>query len=237
MEQLADQLEVYCQPIYAVRSLQDYTVKDYEILLRHRGGRPLQTQEIIALTGNYQSRHELREWLLANLARLAKARPEITVNVNLDPWQFNYQDVWPYLTALRRAISNVNIEITERNNFQAEDTERFASLLARIQDHGFRISLDDVGSGYNSLQTVISNSPYLDRIKFSLLIFQNRDHLNMLHFAHAWYELASSRELELVVEGMEDRLTAQQLVKRGCTLQQGFLWQRPMPLAKLLEKK
>lgn len=237
MAQLTDQLEVYCQPIYAVRSLQEYTVKDYEILLRHRGGRPLETHEITALTGNRRTRHELREWLLANLAILAQTRPEIMVNVNLDPWQFKYQDVWQYLTALRRTISNVSIEITERNNFQAEDTEQFASLLARIQDHGFRISLDDVGSGYNSLQTVINNSPYLDRIKFSLLIFQNRDHLNMLHFAHAWYELASSRELELVVERMEDRLTAQQLVKRGCTLQQGFLWQRPMPLKKLLERK
>ena len=230
---LIEQLELYCQPIYQVTTLGAAQPCDYEVLLRKKGGRPLLPQELYATTATTSARQALRQWMLAQLAHFADHQPRLTIDVNIDPWQFHYPDVWDYLAQLRQVGPQINIEITERNESSFDAAANFGRLLARAQNLGFAISLDDVGSGYNSLQAVIDNSTYLSRIKFSLLLFQRRDQQSKLLFARACQELAASRNLDLVVEGIEDQLLAETLLKQGCHYQQGFYWQRPFPLKKL----
>lgn len=235
MGELTAAVELYCQPIYSIRSGVDPEVQDYEVLLRKRGGQSFLAAELVELIADQERRNQLRAWNLVNLAHFSRVRPRLTIDVNLDPWQFKCPEVWDYLQALRRVGPKINLELTERNTGTLTGSAVFSQILARVQGLGFQVSLDDVGSGYNSMQVVLENARYLSRIKFSLLLFEERDLRSKLLFAQAWQSLAASRNLELVIEGVENRSLARQLVAAGCNLQQGFYWGRPFPLMDLLK--
>ncbi|MDB8431520.1 EAL domain-containing protein, partial [Escherichia coli] len=65
-------------------------------------------------------------------------------------------------------IELLELELTE--NIVMEDLERAERLCRRLKDLGFRIAIDDFGSGYSSLGT-LQNLP-IDEVKIDQLFFQ-----------------------------------------------------------------
>ena len=98
-------------------------------------------QELYATTATASARQALRQWMLTQLAHFADHQPRLTIDVNIDPWQFHYPDVWDYLAQLRQVGPQINIEITERNESSFDAAANFGRLLARAQNLGFAISL------------------------------------------------------------------------------------------------
>lgn len=228
-------LTLYCQPIYRVTGVDQAQVVDYELLLRQTNGQAVAVEQLNYWMSVAERRKQMRAWVISELETFFDAHPEVILNLNIDPWQFIYPDSWDYLNELQRLNKQLHLEITERNSAGTK-LLHFTDLLDNLKQREFVVSLDDVGSGYNSLQTVLNNSQYLDRIKFSLLIFGQKDHSSEVLFAQAWQDLACRRGLEMVVEGVECPYLVEELIQYHCQLQQGFYWQKPLPLQAITTK-
>lgn len=116
-------------------------------------------------------------------------------------------------------------EVVESEQIQDED--HLKSIVDYYRNQGFRIALDDVGSGYSSLNLLVALKP--DVIKVDLKIVRNIHSLtaNQTVFL-ALAAIAQKTGALLLAEGVE---TADELAwcrAHGADLAQGFLWGPPV---------
>lgn len=118
------------------------------------------------------------------------------------------------------------LEITE--SAYTQDSSQIIATVNELRDAGFRIEMDDFGSGYSSLN-MISTLP-VDAIKLDMMFIRNafkeRKNTKMLGVV---LDIASSLEVPTIAEGVE---TAEQLFTlkaMGCDIVQGYYFSRPVP--------
>jgi EAL domain-containing protein (putative c-di-GMP-specific phosphodiesterase class I) len=105
----------------------------------------------------------------------------------------------------------------------------FASLresLRRCRDAGFRLAMDDVGSGYAGLQAIAEIGPDFLKVDMSLI----RDvHLHPIkrELCATIQRFADSTGVTLVAEGVETREELASLTATGVRCVQGYLFARP----------
>lgn len=121
--------------------------------------------------------------------------------------------------------ARVTLEITE--NALLTDRESVAVRLARLREAGLRIAVDDLGTGYSSLNyltTLPLDMVKIDRGLVAHIVERDRDRI----VARTLIRLARELGLAVVVEGVEtpDQLA---LIKDwGCDFYQGFVGSAPL---------
>jgi predicted signal transduction protein with EAL and GGDEF domain len=103
-----------------------------------------------------------------------------------------------------------------------------------FRELGCGISLDDFGTGYSSLSQL--HALPLTKLKIDRS-FITDIHQNAASFKIVKSLLALSQDMDLqcVSEGVETEAELQALRTLGCTLVQGYLFSRPMPLEQTLQ--
>ncbi len=162
----------------------------------------------------------------------------VTISYNIDPSALSQPE---FLDFIRRETklwgvepSQIIFEITE--NKELNNLVESKTLLTRIHDMGFGISLDDFGAGHGNMQR-IRDLP-LSEIKLdrSLCghILTNPD---AAHVTQNIIKLAKTLEVTSVAEGIEDAETIEALKDFGCDVGQGFYLGAPMSISdfKLLQ--
>jgi diguanylate cyclase (GGDEF)-like protein len=119
--------------------------------------------------------------------------------------------------------SNLCIEITESALL---DEALPDETLRRLKALGIKISVDDFGTGYSSL-SYLQRFP-VDQLKIdrSFVADLGRDPSRSA-IVGAIIDLAHAMGHQVVAEGIEDAIQADELVRLGCGLGQGFLYHRP----------
>jgi EAL domain-containing protein (putative c-di-GMP-specific phosphodiesterase class I) len=167
--------------------------------------------------------------------------PDFRVAVNVSPRQFQEADFVAQVTQAvaesRISPGTLDLEITESSAMQ--DPEGSIGKFHDLKKKNVRISLDDFGTGFASLN-YLRRFP-LDRVKldrsFVQELPQNADHCAI---ARAVIAMTHALRLSIVAEGVE---TAEQLAflrDAGCDEAQGYLFSRPLPASEfqaLLERK
>lgn len=128
--------------------------------------------------------------------------------------------------------SKITFEVTE--TFSMANREQAKINLAALRTMGFRLSIDDFGTGQASLAylaEIPSDEIKLDRRFVRSITMDHRDQL----IVESVIGLAHSLGQEVVAEGIEDIVTLEALRKLGCDLAQGYHIGRPMKLPELLE--
>lgn len=128
--------------------------------------------------------------------------------------------------------SKITFEVTE--TFSMANREQAKINLAALRTMGFRLSIDDFGTGQASLAylaEIPSDEIKLDRRFVRSITMDHRDRL----IVESVIGLAHSLGQEVVAEGIEDIVTLEALRKLGCDLAQGYHIGRPMKLPELLE--
>jgi diguanylate cyclase (GGDEF)-like protein len=103
-------------------------------------------------------------------------------------------------------------------------------VLDSLRTMGFGLSLDDFGTGYSSLshlKRLPMNELKIDRSFITDVARGGRDGA----LAAAIITLGSELGLQVVAEGVETQEQSEFLIGRGCALQQGYLFSRPVPQA------
>ncbi|MGH9365512.1 MAG: EAL domain-containing protein [Thermoanaerobaculia bacterium] len=124
----------------------------------------------------------------------------------------------------------VVLEITERTYAVYEGL--FREVLSRFRQQGFRIAVDDVGTGYSNLSSLAEIEP--DYLKFDNVFVRGIDrHRVKQDLLEALMSFAQKMKTKVIAEGIESKEELKVLQSLGVPYGQGFLLGRPMPLAEI----
>ena len=127
----------------------------------------------------------------------------------------------------------VVLEVTE--NALMADPQLSARVLERLRDHGFRIAIDDFGSGYSSF-AYLKQFPATElKIDKSFVTDMTRD-ARAAQLVRSMIDLAHHLEIEAIAEGVEDAATALMLVEMECDYAQGYFYGRPQPAEEFIAR-
>jgi EAL domain-containing protein (putative c-di-GMP-specific phosphodiesterase class I) len=128
----------------------------------------------------------------------------------------------PFLSCENRVV----IEVTERSAIR--DYRRFRSTLLELKEMGFRIAIDDCGSGYATLEAIAELRP--DYLKVGHSLFQNVARDPIRHrLVDLVARLAETIGATTVAEAIETPEQLSVCRDLGIQLGQGYLFARPAP--------
>lgn len=123
--------------------------------------------------------------------------------------------------------SLIEIELTESMMF--EDIDKVKTIIKGIHDAGFSCSMDDFGSGYSSFN-LIQEIP-VDTIKLDKIFFlKGKDIERTESVISGIISMSKALSMQIVAEGVEERLHVDMLKRLNCDLIQGYFFAKPMPI-------
>ena len=121
----------------------------------------------------------------------------------------------------------LRIEITE--TAYVENPDVLIRTTEKLQAAGFRVEMDDFGSGYSSLN-MLKEVP-VDRIKMDLRFLTDAGQPERGRIIISYMiRMAKSLGMEMIFEGVETAEQADFLRSEGGTEMQGFFFRKPMPV-------
>jgi len=111
---------------------------------------------------------------------------------------------------------------------EVEDRSHLSRIVGYYRDQGFRVALDDVGSGYASLNLLASLKPDVLKVDAGLIRHLDADLAHQAVF-RALASVARDTGALLLAEGIETEAELAWAADHGADLAQGFLWGRPVP--------
>ncbi len=203
-------------------------------------------KEFIPALEEYHLLYRMDLYMFEQVCREIKTRyenglPLVPVSVNFARQDFDHVDV---IGELNQIIERHNIgqygvgkddfiiEITEQD--MATATDHFYEQLTEIRRAGFRLWLDDFGSGYSSLN--VFSKFDVDLIKFDMDLLRNLDRHNGANreIMKAMVTVSKNLGIHSLAEGMETEEQAVFLEEIGCELVQGYAIHRPEALESIM---
>ena len=160
-----------------------------------------------------------------------KGFPIVPISVNLSRTDFETCDIVSEINNRVEAagISKelITIEITE--SVVGENFDFMKERIERFQKLGFKVWMDDFGSGYSSLDLL--QEMRFDLIKFDMRFMrQFDDNPRSRIVLSELMRMAQSLGIETVCEGVETADQADFLTEIGCTRLQGYYFYKPIPI-------
>ncbi len=160
---------------------------------------------------------------------------EFKLSINVVPRQFMESG---FIDNLYRMVKDsgintdrITVEITEREPF--DDIEDAVIAVARCRKLGFRIAIDDVGTGHSGLSQIQSLSVDILKVDKFFVDAINDDSTAPI-VIEMLVRLARERGMNIVAEGIETDEQARALVKCGVAFGQGYLISPAIPSLKFL---
>lgn len=123
----------------------------------------------------------------------------------------------------------ITLEILE--GLALENTAELSEKLIKLKERGFRVSMDDFGSGYSSLNTLASLK--IDELKFDrefLLRLDSgeMDRKRQIIIMNEIIDLTKKLKIDTVVEGVETKENEELIRSFGCDYGQGYYYSKPV---------
>ena len=167
---------------------------------------------------------QLREWMDQGLA-------VVPVSVNQSKLMFYEAD---YVDRLSRLMEKyrlppgiITLEILEY--LALENVEELNQQVERLREKGFRVAMDDFGSGYSSLNTL--GRLKIDELKLDrgfLKDMDQDDNLQIRLIIEQVVRISHQMKITTVVEGVETAGQANLMREMGCDYAQGYYYSRPV---------
>jgi EAL domain-containing protein (putative c-di-GMP-specific phosphodiesterase class I) len=116
-----------------------------------------------------------------------------------------------------------------------EDVGQTVGRMQELAALGIRFSIDDFGTGYSNLAYLKKMPLYELKIDKSFMRDTPHD-ANGTAIVQSILAMAGHLGLRVVAEGIETDEQARFLAAHGGAAMQGYLFHRPMPLARLIER-
>lgn len=157
----------------------------------------------------------------------------IDLSVNISPYQLEDEK---FLNDIKDIVKEIGfdqellkLEITENENMESID--KIHQIFKEIKSTGIKVSIDDFGKGYNSIDYIKNYNVDEIKIDKSLVEYLENNPLfiksliNMIHTTNAY----------VVAEGVERKVEYDFLERMGCDFIQGYYCYKPMSFNSLLE--
>lgn len=121
----------------------------------------------------------------------------------------------------------LEMEVTESAVLEKEDL--FIKYIQKIKEMGFKIAMDDFGSGYSSLN-MLKEMP-IDILKLDKAFFKGAHQEERTEIiVSKIIEMAHGLGMLVIAEGVESEAQVKFLQKIDCDMIQGFWYGKPMPI-------
>ncbi len=118
------------------------------------------------------------------------------------------------------------LEITE--SAYTDNSQQIIDTVTALRNRGFKIEMDDFGSGYSSLNMLTSlpiDALKLD-MKFIRNICENKKDFSLVEIM---IKIADLLEVPIIAEGVETKKQMELLKSIGCEIIQGYYFSKPVP--------
>ena len=232
-----EQFVLYLQPKYG---LAKYKLRGAEVLIRWltpegmvSPGKfiPVFEKNVLIMKLDYyvweQSCKLIRNWLdrgikpfpiSVNISRVSMYNPRIVEEIHELTVKY---DVPPELFQL---------ELTE--SAYTDNPESIKKAMQQLQEYGFKILMDDFGSGYSSLNVLKDISVDILKMDMKFMAAPGSENQRRSESIVAnVIRLAKDLDLPVIAEGVEEKEQVEFLSSVGCEYVQGYYFARPMPVA------
>jgi diguanylate cyclase (GGDEF)-like protein len=169
-----------------------------------------------------------REKCVAAIDRLPEP---LLLFINLHPHELNDSLLTEGQSALCGQARRIVFEITETAAIR--DSKRLAAVIDGLRAQGFRIALDDLGSGYAGLNSLALLHPDFVKLDMSLIRRISSDSSAARLIKHI-LEFAKGEGMQVIAEGVETAAEQQVVLHLECPLVQGYHFAKPGPPFPLL---
>ncbi len=227
---VGDGLEVFYQPIY---SSEKKCINSAEALARIRDEKLglIYPDEFIWRAESNGSIITLGQKIFEEVCRFI-VKNDITslgmdyIEINLSPIQCLQDQLADQLEATMKRFGvepgQINLEITES---AAVDTQMLRNNMEKLTRIGVSFALDDYGTGYSNLVSVMSLPLQIIKIDKSIVWAYFRQGNDLLVQVLNTFR---GRSMKLVCEGVETKEMSDKLEEMGCDYQQGYYFSRPV---------
>ncbi len=181
----------------------------------------------------------LGKWVIENVFRQfeiwKKRGYDILISVNISSQEFeapHFISMLKELLKKYRLVTPKNIVFELVEGIALKDIETQKSSIAQVKALGFKIALDNFGTGYSTLSCI--NKFKIDSIKidkrFVMSMLKNRDDHSIVN---ASIQLAKVFGYRVIAEGVESKEHLPVLLDLGCDRAQGYGIAKPMPSSKV----
>ncbi len=221
-----DGLVLFYQSIVNTRTLDiDY----YESLLRiHYKSGFIPPSHIFPVVQSRQLETELDLSVIRELAQdLAdrKLQGVHGVSINLSAESLVQPALVDWLAPLRPFLDKYRLTLEVTETSLITHLGAASRHLETLREQGFKVALDDFGSGYSSL-LYLTRMP-VDTIKFDIALIQGMDDERIHQLVREMAQMLSGLGYELVAEGIETREIFERVVETGFTHAQGNFLDTP----------
>ena len=168
-------------------------------------------------------------------AMLDQGVETITCSVNVSRIDFELIDVAQLFASLKEKYridpQMIGIEVTE--SAYVDNYDRVQKTVSRLHELGFRIYLDDFGSGYSNLNSL--SDMKLDILKLDMKFVQGKDEQKTIKIMESIINMAHLLNLPVVCEGVETEAQLRMVKALGIYYVQGYYYYRPFPYDRMEE--
>lgn len=149
--------------------------------------------------------------------------------VNVDPAVLNDEHFIKGSTKEVLAENHISpisliFEITEKTSI--DNYKNFNEVINYYKNQGYKIAIDDVGTGYSGLSTIAKTRPNYIKMDMSLISNVTRDNFKKA-IIKSFVEFANSTNSKIIAEGIEDVSDLYTLIEIGVHYGQGYLINKP----------
>lgn len=229
---IANDFVMYFQPQYRTSNKR---LRGVEALIRWPyEDKMISPSTFIPLAEKNGSIVSIGSWVIAESLRCfvqwkERYHDPMILSINISAVQYKRKDFVRHLMDLVQKYQirpeEVELEITE--SVLIEDFDEVKEKLHVLRDYGFRISLDDFGTGFSSLSYLRGLPVDTLKIDKSFIDALTTDPSSRI-ITESILAMIHKLGYESVAEGVEDKEQYEYLKNNGCDVIQGYLLGKPM---------
>lgn len=217
-------------------SLEEDKVQGVEALLRWNnntyGNIPI--SQVIKIAEEVDFINYITKWVIQNAIKQLKAWQEqgksISIAINISARDLNDYSLVKFVTdsILFYEInpSLLEFELTERSIIENE--EKVFRILNEFKDLGIKVSLDDYGTGYNSLMYLVKSLFKFDYVKIDKIFIDEITNENTQILIRGIVNAAHGLGIRIIAEGVETEEQLNILKNMECDIIQGYYYSKPL---------
>lgn len=235
-----NELEVYYQPQVSISSNK---IVGLEALLRWNSSKygKISPKRFIPIAEESGLILDIGQWLIlkviedmAYLDSLSDGK--ITISINISPIQLNKGQILGLIKNISSkksiGLNRIKLEITESVIVAGSNA---TDQIKKLSDAGVKLSLDDFGTGFSSL-SMIKDTP-ISELKIDKVFVKGIEGgLRGKALVKTIVDLADNLGINVVAEGVENKMQLEYLKSIGVDIIQGFYFFKPMSIQELIEK-
>jgi EAL domain-containing protein (putative c-di-GMP-specific phosphodiesterase class I) len=217
-------LHAVYQPVVSIK---DSKIVGYEALIRGPAGELERPDVLFAVAHEADMTLELESLCLETIfTKVPRAITGKKLFVNASPRLLGHSVFLDErnLQSIGRAHPNVVVEISEKE--VVHDYPAFRETLDRLRHAGLQIAIDDAGSGYSGLESILQLRPEYIKVATSIVRNLHADTIKR-QVITALATLGEQIQAPLIAEGIEQPEELDSLLALGVGMGQGFLLGRP----------